>query len=1490
MERRRNVNRNNRGRHNAGRGSSQRSDSHRPATGKVKSIEALEMLKYRVGPAVKDSNLLSWKLKLGTYCLTTFGQVAMFIETGAYPELPEIEAPPADQLTRNADPYEFTRRAHQKAVDLRMAEISEMNKKKPQIYGIIWGHISQESEDKVKADPDFEVAHREQNPLLLLNIIIRVHTNEGLNATGAIVNARKFYSSLRQYDYESVADFTKRFDLSLQVNESVGVERTDEAIVAAEFIDKLDRGRFEELQKDLHNRSLDAADDEPVYPVTLNAAYSLASNYKSTLRTSTSGQASHSVFTAPVDNRNDRHLRGGRGIGGRGAGGRDAGRGRWVVCYNCQKKGHVMKDCPQLGGHTQHAAVAFNANDSPYDSIFMAKWMRIGLGPYDVLLDNQATVSVFKSSELLRSITPLTESFSISGLAGDVEVKHEGKTKYFGLVGFCPEASANILSFSKVAELYQIIWMQDENAFDVVIADDLIFRFAYQRGLYVYTVPIMSYEKTALVTTVNENMQRYSKREVKSASLAREVMANLGYPSTKTLIDMIKAGTISDIPVTAQDVWRSEHIWGRDVNSLKGKTVQNKNVAVDIEYVGRPVDQNITLLADIMFVQGEPYLVTVAKELGLTMVNSLKSRSTAAVKEALSKQLSNYTSRGFIVRTLLTDGEGAVHACTLWLNQQGVTVNPAGPGKHVPVVERKIRLIKERIRCHRLPFRINKSLYMWLVLYCVHMINLEPNNKRIDVSCPRELFTGQKTNYKKHARIGFGQYVQLHPRETSNSVDVERSSGAIALMPLGNAEGSYRFLHLKTRSVVTRDHWTSLPMPDFVIDLLNNLGADAGELNIEYRGAAVSDAEEEPVEVDTAIPPQHVPDIVDDDVPINVNTNAELDITGVEVTEPELEPELAPEIIDHECPTSTVLDKSEHGEDSVEIEDLVGDAAADEEHQEEGSRRYPLRGNRGNWKEYGLHISVKSAMKQFGDVATTSSLTTELKTLHERGTWEPVMWSQLSNAQKKSVIRSFIFLKDKYLADSTFEKLKSRLVGGGHMQDRGLYGNVASPTGAIVSLFIIAIIAIFEKRKVATADIASAYINADMDVEVFMRIDKECSSILCKIESSYLKYLNHDGSLVVKLKKALYGCIQSALLWYRELSTFLISKGFIANPYDECVFNKDFAGVGQCTIFVYVDDLFVTCKSQDIIDKLFDDIQLKYREVKGSYGTVHNYLGMTFDFHEDFVKIGMQSSIEDTIRSANVQGTATTPAGNNLFNISQDSNSLNEADRDKFHSIVAKLLYIAKRVRPDILTAVSFLATRVQNPTEDDWLKLFRVLKYLNGTSNLSLFLGCTDIKSMLVFIDAAFGNHWDGKSHSGLGISWGKGLLLARSSKQKYVVKSSWEAELVAGSDECSTAIGVRNFVRAQGHDLGPVILYQDNKSTMATIKKGKHTGRNTKHVNVRYFFLKDRVEQGEVELKYLPTDDMIADGLTKPIQGALFRKHRDFMLGHLTLVVYKM
>ena len=116
-----------------------------------------------------------------------------------------------------------------------------------------------------------------------------------------------------------------------------------------------------------------------------------------------------------------------------------------------------------------------------------------------------------------------------------------------------------------------------------------------------------------------------------------------------------------------------------------------------------------------------------------------------------------------------------------------------------------------------------------------------------------------------------------------------------------------------------------------------------------------------------------------------------------------------------------------------------------------------------------------------------------------------------------------------------------------------------------------------------------------------------------------------------------------------------------------------------------------------------------------------SYLSVTLDWSVDgSVKMSMQKYIDDVMEEYNVTGQAVTPAEENLFNITDVAEKLGDQDRESFHSCVAKLLFLAKRVRLDILTAISFLTTRVQSPdTDDDKRKLGRVLKYLNKSRTL---------------------------------------------------------------------------------------------------------------------------------------------------------------------------
>jgi hypothetical protein len=135
-------------------------------------------------------------------------------------------------------------------------------------------------------------------------------------------------------------------------------------------------------------------------------------------------------------------------------------------------------------------------------------------------------------------------------------------------------------------------------------------------------------------------------------------------------------------------------------------------------------------------------------------------------------------------------------------------------------------------------------------------------------------------------------------------------------------------------------------------------------------------------------------------------------------------------------------------------------------------------------------------------------------------------------------------------------------------------------------------------------------------------------------------------------------------------------------------------------------------------------------------------------------------------------------------------------------------------------------------------------------------------------------------KSHTGSIITLGKGAIYAKSSTQKLTTKSSTEAELVGLSDSSNQVLWTRNFIISQGYQHGSAIIYQDNQSTIQLINNGRSNSERTRHIDIRYFFLHDRIKEKEITIKYKPTNLMIADLLTKPLQGEQFRALRNQLL----------
>jgi hypothetical protein len=194
---------------------------------------------------------------------------------------------------------------------------------------------------------------------------------------------------------------------------------------------------------------------------------------------------------------------------------------------------------------------------------------------------------------------------------------------------------------------------------------------------------------------------------------------------------------------------------------------------------------------------------------------------------------------------------------------------------------------------------------------------------------------------------------------------------------------------------------------------------------------------------------------------------------------------------------------------------------------------------------------------------------------------------------------------------------------------------------------------------------------------------------------------------------------------------------------------------------------------------------------------------------------------------------------------------------------------------------MAFLTTRVVQPMVGDWKKLARGIRYLRGSKDRFLTLEAGEGIDIKWWIDASFAVHPDMRSHTGNTMSLGKGSVYSTSKKQRINTKSSTEAELVGVDDSMPLVVWTRNFLMAQGFEISDNVVFQDNQSAMLLEKNGRaSSGRRTRHINIRYFFVTDRVKNGEVRIEYCPTGEMVADFFTKPLQGSLFRKLRGMIL----------
>jgi hypothetical protein len=545
---------------------------------------------------------------------------------------------------------------------------------------------------------------------------------------------------------------------------------------------------------------------------------------------------------------------------------------------------------------------------------------------------------------------------------------------------------------------------------------------------------------------------------------------------------------------------------------------------------------------------------------------------------------------------------------------------------------------------------------------------------------------------------------------------------------------------------------------------------------------------------------------------------------------------------------------------------------------------------------YVFRLTLSKALAKYPQ-ETIVALGKEFGQLIDYHVFTGVKLAELSHEERRKIIDSLLFLTEKMDDKGLFECLKARLAARGDEQPCASHApeNSAS-TASLITIMVILTHAAKRGHVLEIADIKGAFLHPHLDKRIHMRLNKAVTAIFVEAHPEFKQFVNPDGTLIVQLNKAVYGLKEAAHLFQEHLSGVLIKLGWTRDETDPCLFTKWEDGK-QCIVCTHVDDLLISHNSVELRDQLIHGLEDVYGPLKRQQGTDLRFLGMHVrQFPEKgIVEIDQRVFIEKLQERFGIEGKASTPTQDDIFK--DKSHAKNEdgsarvkapdhpdymlTDAHLYLSMVMCLMFLAKRSRGDILLPVCFLATRCQAPTMEDHYKVVRVFQYLNATIDMVLRI---QPDSLLVeaFADASHNCHVQAQSHTGIVVYVGNVPVFMKSIKQKQQpAKSSTVAELYALHDAMAPVHRVQDILRTLRvpQPNTPPIVWQDNTSTLRIVDIGHGAYDTTGCVNLRYFAIKHYVDQRSIQLKYKPTADMKADGLTKHFGGQIFQRNRAWL-----------
>ena len=559
------------------------------------------------------------------------------------------------------------------------------------------------------------------------------------------------------------------------------------------------------------------------------------------------------------------------------------------------------------------------------------------------------------------------------------------------------------------------------------------------------------------------------------------------------------------------------------------------------------------------------------------------------------------------------------------------------------------------------------------------------------------------------------------------------------------------------------------------------------------------------------------------------------------------------------------------GPETVEVQSKSDTEPEPEEHEEPPQRRHsertrqtPVRYGRDEYiaasAQHVAYAACQITEPQTMEEALSDELSDEWKqaadseyhSLMENETWELVPLPK----GRKPIGSRWVF-KVKYGSNGEIKRFKARVVAKGYAQKAGIdYEETFSPVVKFQSIRTLLAFAIQNDMLLHQMDVVTAFLNGTLEEDIYME--------------QPVGYIERGKEgLVCKLKKSLYGLKQAPRCWNKAFTEFMKSIEFKQSTADPCVYVRD-----TCIVAVYVDDLIIATKTTDEMQEVKQSLHSQFQ--MKDMGELYFCVGVTIeqDRAEKVIELHQKQYILNMLKKFKLEDAkpVSTPADPNV-KLCKDDGVSKSVDSIMYQSMVGSLLYAAIATRPDISHAVGVVAKFNSGPNEAHLTAVKRILRYLKGTSDITLKYKKGEKDELLVYSDADYAGDVDDR-HSTTGnlFLMSGGPVSWTSKKQPIVTLSTTEAEYVALSTATQEAVWIRKLLSDFGVSPRQATTVMEDNQGAICLARNPVTHSRSKHIDVRYHYIREALNEGIIDLQYCPTHDMIADTLTKPLPKRRF------------------